>query len=314
MIAKEVTIQGEFELSGTLTIPTATKEEKFPAILIISGSGKGDRDGNIKKMNLNMYKDLADFLTEHGFITLRYDKRGTYRSKGNYLEAGLGDLIQDASDAVRFLQNHQEVDSEKIFILGHSEGALMAPTVHQKTPVAGLILLAGAARPSKALSQFQTDQVYTEMNEARGLKGGLFRLLNIPKKAEKQNNKLLKKIMASDQPVMRVRGVRLNAKWMRETLTYDVGEYLKDVTCPVLAVTGGKDVQVPPEDAEKIAEMVQGEAEYHIIKNMNHILRNFDGNHTLLGLMKEYKSLMKQPIDPDLLDILNTWLKKYVKM
>lgn len=312
MNIKEVTINGKFPLSGTLTIPTK-KRDTYPAVLIISGSGKGDRDGNFKKLNLNVYKDLAEFLTMNGFITLRYDKRGTYKSGGNYFETGLNDLIDDAVEAVKFLQNVDRIDRDKIFILGHSEGALIAPALYGKIDVSGLILLAGAARTSKELSEMQIDQMYAEMKKTTGIKGVLYRLLKVPEKLKKQNKKIIEKIKESDQPVIRVKGVRINAKWMRETLDYDVCKHLRKVTCPVLAVSGGKDVQVPPEDAEKIAEFVQGEVEWHIIDDMNHILRKFEGNHTFLNLMKEYKSQLGQQIDRELLNLINTWLNKHVE-
>lgn len=306
----EVMVQGAFRLSGTLTIPNEERTV-FPAVLIIAGSGKGDRDGNIKKLKPNMYKDLAEFLTDKGFITLRYDKRGTYNSEGNFLETGLSDLIDDAVACTKFLQNHPNVDKEKLFILGHSEGALIAPAVHQKIPVSGLILLAGAAGPNSALLPMQTEMAYAEMNQAKGLKGWIVRKLRVTEKARKQNQKLFAKIAASQKDVMRVQGVRMNAKWLRETINYDVRDYLQDVTCPVLAATGEKDVQVPPEDAERIAQLVQGEAEWKIIPNMNHILRPYEGYHTMLGIMKEYKSLVEQPICEELLLTIEIWLRKY---
>jgi len=306
----EVTIHAEFPLSGTLTLPKLEKKS-YPAVLIISGSGKGNRDGNLRNMNLNVYKELAEFLTMNGCITLRYDKRGTHQSEGNYYKTGLNDLINDATDAVNFLRSHNQVDSEKVFILGHSEGALLTPAVYHKTRVCGLILLAGAFQPSKTITQLQADQLYNEMKNAPGIKGLFFRLLNIPAKAKKQNEKLLKRIIDSDQAVMRVKGIRINAKWMRETLAFDVSKYLRGLTCPVLVVSGEKDVQVPPKDAEKIADNIQGKAEWYIVDDMNHILRKFAGNHTMLNLSKEYKSQINQPIDNELLNIIKTWLIKY---
>lgn len=278
---------------------------------MIAGSGKGDRDGNIKKLKMNLYKDLADFLTEKGFITLRYDKRGTYGSEGNFLEAGLTDLIDDAVDCVNFLKNNPDVDANRVIILGHSEGALIAPAVHEKSAVSGLILLAGAAEPSIDLLPRQNELAYNELNESKGFKGWLIRTLKVTEKARKQNEKIFKKIKESDATVMRVKGVKLNAKWLRETMQYNVVDHLKNVTCPVLAITGEKDLQVPPEHAEKIAEYVQGEAEWHVIPNMNHMLRKYDGEHTMLGLMKEYKAQINEPIDSELLNKMDQWLKKY---
>lgn len=306
----EVTIPATYNLAGTLTLPNV-RDKKLPAVLMIAGSGKGDRDGNIKKLKMNLYKDLADFLTEKGFITLRYDKRGTYRSEGNFLEAGLTDLIDDAVDCVNFLKNNPDVDANRVIILGHSEGALIAPAVHEKSAVSGLILLAGAAEPSIDLLPRQNELAYNELNESKGFKGWLIRTLKVTEKARKQNEKIFKKIKESDATVMRVKGVKLNAKWLRETMQYNVVDHLKNVTCPVLAITGEKDLQVPPEHAEKIAEYVQGEAEWHVIPNMNHMLRKYEGEHTMLGLMKEYKAQINEPIDSELLNKMDQWLKKY---
>jgi uncharacterized protein len=308
----EVTIPSVYPLAGTLTIPTDTNGP-FPAVLIIAGSGKGDRDGNIKKLPMNLYKDLADFLTEKGFVTLRYDKRGTYKSEGSFLEAGLSDLIDDAVQCVNFLKNHSQVDKEKIIVLGHSEGALIAPAVHKKSNVSGLILLAGAAEASKDLLPRQNEMAFKEMNEAKGLKGWLFRTLKVTEKARKQNEKIFQKVAETDQNILRVKGIKLNAKWLRETMEYNVLDYLEDVTCPVLAITGEKDLQVPPDHAKKIAESVKGEAEWHIIKDMNHMLRKYKGKHTMLGLIKEYKTQIGEPMDKELLEKIEDWLMKYYK-
>ncbi|MED3551706.1 alpha/beta hydrolase family protein [Cytobacillus praedii] len=306
----EVVIQATYSLSGTLTIPIDSNPA-FPAILIISGSGKGDRDGNLKKMKMNIYKDLADFLTLKGFVTLRYDKRGTSKSGGNFLETGLTDLIDDAVECIKFLRSHPKVDNNKIIILGHSEGALIAPAVFKKISVSGLILLAGAAEPSKELLPRQNELAYAELNRKTGIKGWLIRTFKITEKARKQNSKIINKIIHSDKEVMRLKGVKLNAKWLREIYAYNVCEYLAEVSCPVLAITGEKDIQVPPEHAKLVAEMVKGEAEWHTIPDMNHIFRKYEGQHTMLGLLKEYKTQINQPIDKELLDRLSTWLQGY---
>ena len=305
----EVIIQGTYTLSGTLTIPE-DNSTTCPAILIISGSGKGDRDGNLKKMQMNIYKDLADFLTDKGFVTLRYDKRGVSQSGGNFIETGQVELINDAVDCIKFLQNHPKVDNNRILILGHSEGALISPAVYKQIPVSGFILLAGAAEPSKDLLPRQIELAYSEMNQTKGIKGWLFRKLKVTKKLRKQNEKILTKIMHSDKPVLRIKGVKINAKWLRETYAYNVCDYLQEVKCPVLAITGEKDIQVPPEHVKLIAGLVQGEAEWHIIPDMNHIFRKYEGQHTMLGLLKEYTTQLIQPIDQELLDLIDVWLQK----
>ncbi len=306
----EVLIESGVGISGTMAIPTGGGK-LHPAVLIISGSGKGDRDGNLKKMEMNIYKDLAEFLTGLGFVTLRYDKRGVNKSGGSFLAAGISDFIEDATSALRFLKNHPQVDAENVVILGHSEGALMAPAVHQQEPAAGLILLAGGAEASKNLSALQTEAAFDEMDKTGGFKGWLYRTLKVTTKARKQNDKIFKKIADSNKDVMRIQGVRINAKWLRETLAFDTSVYLKEVECPVLAVTGDKDMQVPPEHVKRIPELVKGEAEWQIIPDMNHILRKYEGQHTMLGLIKEYKTQLEQPIDDDLLVVIGEWLRRF---
>ncbi|WP_213423450.1 alpha/beta hydrolase family protein [Bhargavaea massiliensis] len=304
-----VTIESAFPLSGTLTMPEE-KQDTYPAVLIIAGSGKGDRDGNLKNLQMNVYKELAEFLATQGYMTLRYDKRGTYKSKGSFNEAGLSDLIDDAVEGVRFLKRHPNADPERILILGHSEGAMIAPAVHNLEPVDGMILLAGAAEPSADLMPRQNEMAYEEMNETDGLKGWIFRTFKVTDRARKQNEQIFSKVANSDKPVMRVKGIRLNAKWLRETLDYDVVEYLTRADCPVLAVTGSKDLQVPPEHARLIAETVPGESEWHIIPDMNHLLKEYEGEHTMLGLLKEYKSIADSPLSPGLTAIIGDWLAK----
>lgn len=307
--SQDVLIQSTYPLAGTLTIPEE-RRDTYPAVLIIAGTGKSDRDGNMKKVKFNIYKELADFLNKEGFATLRYDKRGTHQSGGDYFATGLYDLIDDAVQCVKFLENNAKVNKKQIYILGHSEGALIAPAVSKKNPVAGLILLAGAAEPSADLLPRQNEMAYQEMNQTKGFKGWLFRALKVTEKSRKQNAKIVEKILQSNKEVMRIKGIKINAKWVRETLSYNVNEFLEEVTCPVLAITGDKDIQVPPEHAKLIVEKVRGESEGHIIPDMNHIFRKYNKQHAILSLMKEYKAQQNQPIDENLLDIMSVWLQK----
>lgn len=309
---KEITIPSEYALSGTLTIPSHEKK-KYPAVLIMSGSGEGDRDGNFKKLNLRLYQEIADFLTSKGFVTLRYDKRGTHKSEGNYYETGLYDMIDDGVAGVKFLIEREQVDENNVFILGHSEGALLAPAVYERVSVSGLILLAGAATDSKSLSHFQREKMYREIHETKGFKGWFFRAFRVADKLKQQNEKVLHAVLQSEESVMKIKGMKVNAKWLRETLSYNVCDYLEKVTCPVLSITGEKDIQVPPEHAKVIAEMVQGEAEWHIIPNMNHIFRDSDKEHTMFNIIKEYQSVVHKPINAQLLELVKTWLHKQLR-
>jgi alpha/beta superfamily hydrolase len=210
-----VIINGRFPLEGTLTVPTLS-EKKYPAVLIVPGTGKSNRDGNGVKINLNLYKDLADIITKLDFVTLRYDKRGTHKSKGVFVETGFWDLVDDAESAVQFLKTRPEVDSERIIILGHSEGCMIAPAVNSRLPQAGLILLSGVAESAKIAFPRQMQQALKEIDEMSGFKGKFLRFMIKIQKAEKKQRNFIKKVLESKTPSIKIYGIiPFNAKWFR---------------------------------------------------------------------------------------------------
>jgi uncharacterized protein len=142
-IEEEVTIKGKYPLAATLGIPVG--EGFFPAVVIVAGSGTGDRDGNIKKAKFmpNMYRDLAHLLGEQGFVTLRADKRGTGKSGGDFITTGMHDLVDDILSLAAYLEEHPKV--ERVILLGHSEGCTLITAANAKHPVDGLIFLSGGA-------------------------------------------------------------------------------------------------------------------------------------------------------------------------
>lgn len=144
IIEENVIIKGQYNLVGTIAMPKRD-EEKLPAVLLISGSGHIDRDGYVAPMKLDthLYKDVAHLITSLGYISLRIDKRGVGKSEGNYIETGMWDLVEDVERAVDFLKQQPHVDREKIVLLGHSEGCILATAVNARTSVDGMILLAG---------------------------------------------------------------------------------------------------------------------------------------------------------------------------
>jgi uncharacterized protein len=146
----QINIPAKYPLSGTLTIPQDDIAQ-HPTVLIIGGSGKGNRDGNQKKINTNIYKKLACALSVRGIASLRYDKRGISQSEGDYYQTGISDLIEDGLSALRFLKSSNQVDANRIYILGHSEGAMIAPAVYSNEVARGLILLCGTSLPGKEL-------------------------------------------------------------------------------------------------------------------------------------------------------------------
>jgi len=309
MIEREVSFKsGGVKLAGTLCLPA--DEGSFPCVLMIHGSGPLDRNENTRGFPLNAFNTIARYLADRGIASLRYDKRGTGRSKGRYWEAGFYDFIQDAKAAYDYLASHERIRQGLIFLLGHSEGGYIAPKISLTyTSIAGLILIAATVQRLEKVLLAQSARFKEDVAQGSGFKRSVirfnFKLFGDPQTAQAA---VIGKIKASDKAWFRYKGQRVNAKWFREIMEYDPVYTMQNVTCPVLAINGDKDIQVDPRDVLKIAELARGEVEHHIIPNMTHLLRLDYGTPSLL----EYNRLLKRDIDRSMLDIIVTWLQRII--
>jgi pimeloyl-ACP methyl ester carboxylesterase len=292
---------GDIQLAGTLMVPDSGGP--FPVVLLVPGSGQVDRNENHKRMPLNAFREIATHLAEHGFASLRYDKRGVGASGGDYWSTGFFDNASDVLSALEFLKSQEVIRKDAVFLVGHSEGAQIATRLAgQGVDVAGVVLLSGTAQRGENALKWQARQVADGM---KGLNRLLIKLLRID--IIKAQQKYLDKIKRSTKDFYRVQLVtRLNAKWMREFIDYDPAEDLTRIKVPVLAVTGSKDIQVDPADLKRMAELVPGDFEYAEIPNGTHLLRVEEGRPGI----SNYKKQIRQPMDPRILSIVTEWLKK----
>ncbi|PEQ00878.1 alpha/beta hydrolase [Bacillus wiedmannii] len=308
----EVAINSEFTLCGTITKPKA--DGKYAAVVIIAGSGEVDRDGTIMPLNMkgnmkgNMYKDLAHLITNLGVVTLRFDKRGVGASRGEFMKAGMWDLVSDVEAVITYLKEQPFVNPENIILAGHSEGCMLATVVNARTPVNGLIFLTGAAESLEEATKRQREIIYKELKEQKGIKGKLMRLLNIEKRGEKQAQKATEKMINSKKDIVKIGFKPMNAKWFREHFQHDIYKDLQQVTCPVLAIAGDKDFQANPEKAKRIGDYVQGDSEVHVIKNMDHTLKYFEGDFKALEFKKIYAEGADKPLHLELEGIIVNWM------
>ncbi|WP_142310825.1 alpha/beta hydrolase family protein [Bacillus wiedmannii] len=304
----EVAINSEFTLQGTITKPKA--DGKYAAVVIIAGSGEVDRDGMIVPLKLasNIYKDLAHVIARLGVVTLRFDKRGVGKSEGEFQKTGMWDLVNDIEAMITYVKEQPFVDSENIILVGHSEGCMLASVINARTPVNGLILLTGAAESLEEATKRQREIAYKELKEQKGIKGKLMRLLNVEKRGEKQMGKIKEKMMNTEKDTIKVGFKPMNAKWFREHFQHDIYKDLQQVTCPVLAIAGDKDIQADPEKAKRIDQYVKGDSEVHVIKNMDHSLKIFEGEFKVLELQKNYKEGAGKPLHPMLEEIIVNWI------
>ncbi len=117
-------------------------------------------------------------------------------------------------------------------------------------------------------------------------------------------HKRLARIKASSGDVIRVQGVRVNARWFRDFLSYDPSVALARITVPVLAITGGHDLQVPPGDVDAIGHLVRGPFEGHIVGDLSHLLRPDPDSVGPRG----YRRAVREPVSPEVLKIITAWV------
>ncbi|RBW67676.1 alpha/beta hydrolase family protein [Bacillus taeanensis] len=312
MIEKEVVLKGDVNITGTLTVPDKSSE-KFPAVLLIAGSGPLDRDGNGPKgkFQLNLYKELADFISSLGFVTFRYDKRGTGKSEGNWHETGMWDLVEDAERAVDFLKNEACVDPEKIICAGHSEGRVIATALNEKVDLAGLMLLSGGVDNIEQALIHQRQNAYGELKSQPGLKGWVNNKLKIDKKGEKAAAKMLNKAINSNKDVIRYNFAKVNAKWFREHFAFNTRESLKKVAIPVFVIHGDKDALVNSDVLLELEHLVQGKSEYHIIQNMEHGLKEQTHEKSILKAKKLMNESIGKPLHSEAKEVMENWLNQF---
>jgi len=303
-IERDVTFaSGSLHLAGTLLLPAS--DGQWPAVLLIPGSGQVDRNENATKLHINAFRDIAVHLSEQGIATLRYDKRGVGASGGNFWDTGFFDNVTDAGAALGCLRSQKEVRSDKVLLLGHSEGALTATRLAATgVDVTGVILLAGPAQNGEDVLRWQAQQVIAGM---RGFNRFVINLFHID--VRKAQKKQLDKIKKSTKNWYRVQFIaKLNAKWFREFMAYNPAGDLPKIQVPVLALTGSKDIQVDPGDLERMAGLVKAEFESHILPNITHILRAEPGQPTL----STYKQQITQPVDQSVLQAISEWLRRKI--
>jgi uncharacterized protein len=186
-------------------------------------------------------------------------------------------------------------DPERLILLGHSEGCLIAAlAISQRPSVWGAVLICPFAERMETILMRQAAQVEREL-------GWLLRALARPAHTQRR---LIERVRASNELSFRIRGQRINAKWLRELLAIDTAEVLRQVTCPALLIGGAHDCQCDPQDVARAAALLRGPVQADVVPGLTHVLRR--GPPTLL----QQHRLLGEPVDERVLDLLATWIRK----
>lgn len=289
-------------LSGSLvwSVPKHTSV----VVLMLHGSGPLDRDANMPGQKLDIFSAIAAALDTAGISSYRYDKRGCGQSGGRYDSASFTDLIKDACAAVDMLASIPEIDG--IVLLGHSEGTMIAPVVaHLKPEVSGLILLCPTIRPVEETLMRQAENFAKMVDQMPGVRGVITRLIaRVRGGIPKQQRNLIDRIKAAENAACRSKAQSAPTELLRGLLAHDPMSWIKKVQVPTLAISGTKDIQCLPGDAQMIKDLAQGPVECHCLSDLTHILRA----DSAPGTFDRYDDLMAKKLDPRVPKLCIDWI------
>lgn len=307
-------------LSGTLSLPS--KDGKYPVMILISGSGPQNRDEEL--MGHKPFLVIADFLTKNGFAVLRYDDRGVAKSTGDFKNATSADFAEDVLAAIAYLKTRKEINANKIGLIGHSEGGYIAPLVAAKSKdVAFIIMLAGPGISCDELLVLQNALIskasgmkQEEIEKNKKINSGAYDLVKKSTNNQQLSNDLteyfnekFEKSMSDDkQGFVEMQVKELTSPWMQYFLKYNPSPALEKVHCPVLALNGAHDLQVPPnENIEAIRKSLTKAGNKNvttkILPKLNHLFQE-----CATGLPDEYAEI-EQTFSPTALNEILNWLK-----
>ena len=311
----------DITLSGILTIPRS--DEPIPMVILIPGDGPQTRDESILVA-------LSNHLVNLGFAVLRTDKRGTGLSSGSLSNTTTRDLAKDIASAVTFLTKDSRVASERIGLIGHSEGALIAAMVASDMPEISFIVL--MAYPSVGLEDIlhlqrdirlrdkgASDELITFERQFWAPIFDLIRQDSTEKEFENaaktlvlsRSDKLLDEYhnLALNDPTIELQESlsELQTPWFRYLLSYEPMTTIEKIQCSIFALFAEKDWQVPPEENRQVITKVlqEGKCQDYSIEVFPGVNHHFQRATT--GSPEEYAYLRKS-ISPLALQRIGDWI------
>ena len=303
-----IKVPGDFEMSGTLTLPSSPGEHAnpLPLAILITGSGQQDRDETL--LGHKPFLVIADYLTRHGIAVFRYDDQGVGKSGGrDSVEQSTSQTFAGQVAAiVEHLKTVPDIDGHRIGLIGHSEGGLIAPMVAaERDDLAFIVLLAGPGVSGREILELQgklilkaegsTDEAVEEFSrqqrkaldmvasgaseeEIRAAIAEVIEAASPPENGDESEDPAASQKLADLRKTQVDGQVRvLTSPWMRYFLDYDPRPTLAKVRCPILAVSGTLDLQVWHDQnlpaIEKAVAEGGGEVTIKRYENLNHLFQ-----------------------------------------
>ena len=321
----------EIVLAGTLTLPKATGT--YPVVIMITGSGPQNR--NEELAGHKPFLVISDYLTKNGIGVLRYDDRGAGESTGDFTTATSVDFASDVQSAIAYLKTRKEVDKHNIGLIGHSEGGIIAPMVAvQSKDVKFIVLMAGTGIPGSELLSIQGRLIAkamgksdVEIEKSAEIRDKMISMAvasdNIQTLKDDLNTYLVAETQNEESSTWVPEGVDteqlikaqidfMATPWMVYLLRHDPANVLEKVNCPVLAINGDKDLQVPAkENLEAIAKALKKGGNKNVtlkmLPGLNHLFQESE-----TGSPTEYAAI-EQTFSPMALKEISNWILQQVE-
>ncbi len=268
MISERIVV-GEgsaYPLNGLLTLP-GDLSSPAPAVVMVHGSGPSNMDERVLK--LTPFRDLAEGLAKHGVASLRYDKR-TFAHARKLAGAGITveeETIEDALLALRILKEDPRIDHGRIFLLGHSMGAMLAPRIDAEGgDVKGLVMMAG--------SPYRLEEIVLRQLKQTGASGSILKLI-VSLEHKIYSRKFAGLYQMSDEEARKKKFAgNLNLYYFKEMGRKTAADYLLESVKPALLLQGGKDFQVLAEDDfRRFRELLaaRDNVSFRLYPDLNHV-------------------------------------------
>ncbi|MEO8765268.1 MAG: alpha/beta fold hydrolase [Ginsengibacter sp.] len=316
-------------------VPADSK--KYPAVVLITGSGKQDRDENI--FDHKPFAVIADDLTKRGIAVLRFDDRGMGQTTGDFDTSSTEDFAGDVEAAIKYLESRKDVDTHRIGLIGHSEGGIIAPMVAARNnQVAFIVMLAGTGVPGNVINDYQNAlplqkagfkddivQKFLELHRALIKAATSYVNPNDYKKEvskiyydwkKKQTPETIRELIkTTDETTISTLQNKYGAfhtKWWKFFLTYDPTKDLEKISIPVLVLNGEKDIQVDPKINLSLIEKALKKSKsknYKVLEltGLNHLFQHCNACTT-----EEYGTL-EETFAAEALKIMGSWIEEVVK-
>ena len=289
----------DYPLKGLLTLPEG--EPPFPAAVLVHGSGPSNMDEKIYR--LTPFRDLAEGLAQRGVATLRYDKRTFAHAKKMKRSCVTvrEETIEDAIRGAELLRSDSRIDSDRLFLIGHSMGAMLAPRIDAEGGgFRGMVLMAG--------SPCRLEEIMVRQFRQAGAQGGPMKLI-----ARLEDRMFSRKFEGlyemSEEEARRKKFAGPMSLWyFKEMGRKTAADYLLETEKPVLILQGGKDFQVLPSvDYAQFQELLRDRknTEFRLYEDLNHLFVKGIYND-ILKAGKEYQ--VEQHIGPEVLNDIAAFL------